>query len=199
MHSDVPDEAARVGSSSIRERGRREEADTAGAGAAKKKKPYSVCPHQRPRRECKECGGASICQHQRQRSKCKECGGASICQHQRIRSKCKECGGASICQHQRQRSTRKDCRVQTTGGGDGIVHVIACVRRRRFRHTLRYCRSWRAKVAAVHRCCQRSRGQSRLWMRRCRPALWRMPLPRWSTPSPLERRRHTSALPTQGP
>jgi hypothetical protein len=47
----------------------------------------------------KEHGGTSIrsvCPHQRQRNKCKECGGASICQHQRIRSRCKECGGASI-------------------------------------------------------------------------------------------------------
>ena len=32
-----------------------------------------------------------ICPHQRQRSRCKECGGAGICQHQRIRSRCKEC------------------------------------------------------------------------------------------------------------
>ena len=33
----------------------------------------SLCPHQRRRSACKECGGASICQHQRERSKCKEC------------------------------------------------------------------------------------------------------------------------------
>jgi hypothetical protein len=59
-------------------------------GAAHKK-PRNVCPHQRQRSRCKECGGAGICQHQRIRSTCKECGGASICQHQRIRSRCKEC------------------------------------------------------------------------------------------------------------
>ena len=52
-------------------RWRREEADTAGGAA--RKKPRSVCPHQRKRSQCKECGGASICQHQRIRSKCKEC------------------------------------------------------------------------------------------------------------------------------
>ena len=74
----------------------------------------SICPHQRRRRQCKECGGASICQHQRRRSECKECGGASICQHQRIRSECKECGGASLCQHQRQRIQCKEC------GGAGV-------------------------------------------------------------------------------
>ena len=50
-----------------------------------------LCPHQRIRGLCKECGGASICPHQRIRSTCKECGGASICPHQRRRSQCKEC------------------------------------------------------------------------------------------------------------
>ena len=87
----VPDETAQLGSSSTRKRRRREEADEAGAGASKEKKPRSVCPHQRQRSRCKECGGASICQHQRERRTCKECGGASICQHQRQRSRCKEC------------------------------------------------------------------------------------------------------------
>ena len=103
------DEAACVSNSSTRKRRRGEEADAARAGAAKKRKPHRVCPHQRQRSDCKECGGASICQHQRKRNTCKECGGASICQHQRRRSECKECGGASICQHQRQRSTCKEC------------------------------------------------------------------------------------------
>ena len=55
------------------------------------KKKRKLCPHNRQRSKCKECGGSSICQHKRQRSQCKECGGASICEHQRIRSKCKEC------------------------------------------------------------------------------------------------------------
>ena len=54
------------------------------AKAAKRKTArVGICPHQRRRNECKECGGSSICQHQRQRSQCKECGGASICPHQR--------------------------------------------------------------------------------------------------------------------
>ena len=63
-------ELAKAGDGASRRR-RREEADTAGGAA--RKKPRSVCPHQRQRSQCKECGGASICQHQRQRSKCKEC------------------------------------------------------------------------------------------------------------------------------
>ena len=50
-----------------------------------------LCPHQRRKRECKECGGSSICQHQRIRSRCKECGGSSICEHQRRKYDCKEC------------------------------------------------------------------------------------------------------------
>ena len=88
----------------------RGEADAAGGAA--KKKPRSVCPHQRRRSRCKECGGTDICPHQRQRSSCKECGGAGICQHQRRRSQCRECGGASLCQHQRRRSRCKECRKE---------------------------------------------------------------------------------------
>jgi hypothetical protein len=52
------------GSSKRRRRG---EADAAEAGVATKK-PRSVCPHQRKRSKCKECGGGSICPHQRQMS-----------------------------------------------------------------------------------------------------------------------------------
>ena len=59
----VPDDAAHLGSSSTRKRRRRGEADAAEAGASKNKRPRSVCPHQRQRSRCKECGGASICQH----------------------------------------------------------------------------------------------------------------------------------------
>ena len=62
------------------------------ANAAKGKTPRAgLCPHQRRRSTCKECGGAGICQHQRIRSRCKECGGAGLCPHQRQRSRCKEC------------------------------------------------------------------------------------------------------------
>ena len=89
--------------------GTEEEADTAGGAA--QKKPLSVCPHQRIRSRCKECGGASICPHQRERSTCKECGGASICQHQRIRRHCKECGGVGICQHR-----AKGAQARSAGG-----------------------------------------------------------------------------------
>ena len=74
----------------------------------------SICEHNRERSSCKECGGASICEHNKRRSRCKECGGASICEHQRIKSSCKECGGASICEHNKRRSNCKEC------GGSGI-------------------------------------------------------------------------------
>ena len=81
------------------------------AKAAKRKTArVGICPHQRRRNECKECGGAGICPHQRRRSECKECGGAGLCPHQRQRSQCKECGGAGICPHQRRRSRCKECR-----------------------------------------------------------------------------------------
>ena len=87
--------------------GRRQRLGEADAtGGAEHKKPLSLCPHQRERSLCKECGGASICPHQCKRSTCKECGRASICPHQRQRSRCKECGGAGICPHQRMQGVR---------------------------------------------------------------------------------------------
>ena len=79
-------------------------------GGAKRQKiaGSSLCPHQRRRSTCKDCGGSSLCPHQRQRSQCKDCGGSGLCPHQRPRSRCKDCGG--LCPHQRYRSTCKDCR-----------------------------------------------------------------------------------------
>ena len=70
----------------------------------------SICPHNRQRSACKDCGGTSICPHNRQRSVCKDCGGASICQHNRQRSNCKDCGGSGICAHYRIRSQCKECK-----------------------------------------------------------------------------------------
>ena len=61
--------------------------------AARKQK--KLCPHQRQRHQCKECGGSAFCEHQRLRSQCKDCGGSSICEHQRVRSRCKECRAAA--------------------------------------------------------------------------------------------------------
>jgi len=71
---------------------------------------HRLCPHQRRRSSCKDCGGSSICPHKRRRSQCKDCGGGSICQHKRERTKCKECGGKSLCAHARQKSQCKECR-----------------------------------------------------------------------------------------
>ena len=45
----------------------------AASTAATRDDKASICPNQRLRTRCKECGGASICPHQRQWSLCKEC------------------------------------------------------------------------------------------------------------------------------
>ena len=55
-----------------RKRKGRGEDGAAGADTANKR-PRSLCPHQRRRSDCKECGGAGICPHQRIRSRCKVC------------------------------------------------------------------------------------------------------------------------------
>ena len=111
-----PKAAEGAGGRGIRKRKGRDEAGAARADTVNKK-PRSLCPHQRRRSTCKECGGVSICPHQRQRSQCKECGGAGLCPHQRRRSQCKECGGASICPHKHRRSKCKEC-----GGGGLCPH-----------------------------------------------------------------------------
>ena len=106
-----PMAAVGAGSGGVRKRKGRGETGAAMADTVNKK-PRSLCPHQRRRSQCKECGGAGLCPHQRQRSRCKECGGAGICPHQRIRSQCKECGGAALCSHERIRSRCKVCRAE---------------------------------------------------------------------------------------
>ena len=31
------------------------------------------CPHNRRKRECKDCSGSSVCEHEKRKSSCKEC------------------------------------------------------------------------------------------------------------------------------
>ena len=64
--------SAAAGGNGKRRRGEANAGDTPAGGAAQKK-PRSVCPHNRQRSLCKECGGSGLCQHQRIRSRCKEC------------------------------------------------------------------------------------------------------------------------------
>ena len=72
------------------------------------KKESAECPHNRDRRSCWQCEGASICEHNRILRQCKQCmgPGLAICEHSLIRSACKLCKNSSICEH-------------TEGGGAG--------------------------------------------------------------------------------
>ena len=56
-----------------------------------KKRGASLCPHNRVKSRCKDCGGGSICPHNRRKSQCKDCGGSSICPHDRRKSQCQLC------------------------------------------------------------------------------------------------------------
>jgi hypothetical protein len=69
-----------------------------------------ICEHDRIRSRCKECRGSEICEHNQRHSQCKECRGSQICEHNRRRLICKECGGSQICEHDRIRSSCKECR-----------------------------------------------------------------------------------------
>ena len=48
-----------------------------------------ICEHNKPRSNCKNCGGSRICEHDRIKSEYKECHGSGICEHDRIKSDCK--------------------------------------------------------------------------------------------------------------
>ena len=88
---------AQAGESSTQERQRQagEQAAVAEQEMRRRASPPTrtekKCEHNRQKRQCKDCGGASICQHNRERKRCKDCGGASICAHRRQRSRCKDC------------------------------------------------------------------------------------------------------------
>jgi tRNA(Ile2) C34 agmatinyltransferase TiaS len=47
----------------------------------KKLKWKNVCPHNRTKTACKECGGSSFCEHGRMNYRCKDCKGVAICKN----------------------------------------------------------------------------------------------------------------------
>mmetsp|Transcript_10955 Transcript_10955/g.21255 ORF Transcript_10955/g.21255 Transcript_10955/m.21255 type:complete len:241 (+) Transcript_10955:99-821(+) len=121
-------------------------AENFGAGNEAAREKRRLCPHNRRKYDCKECGGAGICIHQRQRRDCKECGGSGICHHLRQRRFCKECHGSGICEHMRKRRDCKECQ------GSGI-----CVHGNR-KH---YCRESGGAGVCEH-------GKTRSYCRLCR-------------------------------
>ncbi len=56
-----------------------------------KRRIRKKCPHDKPREQCRECGGSSYCKHDKRRAMCKECGSSSLCQHVKQRYNCAEC------------------------------------------------------------------------------------------------------------
>jgi hypothetical protein len=81
-----------------------------------------LCPHNKIRHFCKDCGGCAYCEHGKAKQVCRQCkllkqGGGSICEHDKIRTNCKDCGGGSLCQHMRHRSNCRDC-----GGSQICMH-----------------------------------------------------------------------------
>lgn len=69
-----------------------------------------ICPHNRIKFECKDCGGKGICEHNKRRYTCRDCHGTGVCHHNRIRSKCRDCKGSEICEHGRSRYKCKGCK-----------------------------------------------------------------------------------------
>ena len=77
------------------------------------RKQRKLCPHQRQKEYCKDCGGSAFCEHQRRRSECKDCGGSAFCEHQRRRSRCKD------CVKQAEESSAQGGRPRDAGGKRG--------------------------------------------------------------------------------
>jgi hypothetical protein len=82
--------------------------------APQKKEPVirknQKCPHNKRVSLCKECGGEYLCQHDRVKRQCKLCSGASMCVHGRRVALCRECGGSALCEHGRQKRQCKNCK-----------------------------------------------------------------------------------------
>ena len=74
-----------------------------------KRRIRKKCPHDKPREQCRECGGSSYCKHDKRRAQCKECGGSSFCKHGKQRNYCRECGGSSYCKHRKRRYQCSEC------------------------------------------------------------------------------------------
>ncbi len=68
------------------------------------------CLHNKRVSLCKECGGEYLCQHDRVKRQCKLCSGASMCVHGRRVALCRECGGSALCEHGRQKRQCKTCK-----------------------------------------------------------------------------------------
>ena len=45
-----------------------------------------MCPQNKFKAQCRDCGGASICGRGKRKSTCRDCGGSSICPHSRQRA-----------------------------------------------------------------------------------------------------------------
>jgi hypothetical protein len=69
-----------------------------------------ICPHDKPRTQCRACNGVSFCEHDRLRAFCRKCKGSAICCHNKFRPHCRACGGVAFCIHNRQRAICIDCK-----------------------------------------------------------------------------------------
>lgn len=72
--------------------------DQASGGTAPPIKKKTMCPHNKQKSFCKDCGGTGLCPHGKKKYDCKECGGSRICPHKKRKYLCVECGGSGTCQ-----------------------------------------------------------------------------------------------------
>ena len=53
-----------------------------------------LCPHNRQKSRCFECGGSEACVHNKRKSRCYQCN--NMCIHNHIKHSCEECFISSI-------------------------------------------------------------------------------------------------------
>jgi hypothetical protein len=68
-----------------------------------------LCPHNKRKDRCVECGGVGICIHNKRKIVCKICGGSQVCIHNKLKQVCKECKGSLLCEHNKQKRLCIDC------------------------------------------------------------------------------------------
>jgi hypothetical protein len=97
-----------------------------GGGEYGGKRP-GFCPHERQKKQCKDCNGSVICQHQRRKDRCKDCGGtaSAITSAGRASARSAEAPASALTSARRAsaRSTCKECASSGLAEEEGALRL----------------------------------------------------------------------------
>ena len=148
-----------------------------------------------------------ICPHDRIKYKCKDCGGKGVCVHGRRKNQCLECGGSQMCVHGRRKYRYALCMLRLTWQSPDAFQSTAlrisctslyhCLTRREtqvqrmWRQIHLPTRSAKGPVQGLWRFPD-MRAQSRAQQVRC--MWWRFYLPAFAPEGPVQRLQSDAAL-----